>query len=148
RQDDARPKLEVRPQGNSVRFDGRNDYLTAAAKGMKSREFTAFVLFRPVSNKGWPGVISANAIYRNDFLTGMNIDLMNIEKGSFETVMIEGPGWGGIINLMRESFPYGQFYLMTVVSQPGPNGVKLRINGSSQGSKDRPDQLMTFDQLT
>ena len=147
RQDGSRPHLELRPQGQWVRFDGKNDYLVAEADGLKSREFTAFVLMRPYSNRGWPGVVSANAFYRNDFLTGMNIDLMNIETGRFETVMIEGPGYGGIINQMRDQIDYGQFVVLTVISQPGIDGVKLRINGRAQKAKDRPDTLMSFDQM-
>jgi hypothetical protein len=65
-----------------------------------------------------------------------------------ETVMTEGPGYPGVIDVMSESHDFGQFLIFTLRSQPGPAGVQLRINGRPQLTRDRPDAVIEMDDLT
>ncbi len=93
RQANAQPILQDSASGPIVSLDGVDDYLTAHGCDLRTREYTAVVVFRPHHNHNWPGVLSGNADQRNDYQSGFNIDLMNESKPDFSTVMVEGPGY-------------------------------------------------------
>jgi hypothetical protein len=131
-----------------VAFDGVDDLLTASGLGLTASGFTAVLVTAPSDNTGWPGLLSANAATANDYQSGFNIDLMNQPTPGFQSLMVEGPGYPGVINLMREAHPFGRPQIVTVVSRPGQGGVQLRINGRPQASRDRPADAMQIDELT
>lgn len=130
-----------------VAFDGVDDLLTAAGLGITTTGYTAVLVVAPYDNLGWPGLLSANASRANDYQSGFNIDLMSQATPDFQSVMVEGPGAAGILNLMREQHPFGTPQIVTVVSRPGQGGVHLRINGRPQASRDRPAEAMVIDEL-
>jgi len=131
-----------------VAFDGVDDVLTASGLGITTSGFTAVLVLAPLDNLGWPGLMSANAATANDYQSGFNIDLMNQPASVFESLMVEGPGYPGLINLMRETHAFGRPQIVTVVSRPGQRGVQLRINGRPQASRDRPADALQIDELT
>ena len=148
RQDTAQPSFRSSSQGNYLQFDGIDDYLLATTNQLRSNTFTAMIVVAPEHNRGWPGIISANARGRNDYQSGFNLDLMHEPTARLETVMTEGPGYPGVIDVMSESHDFGQFLIFTLRSQPGPAGVQLRINGRPQLTRDRPDAVIEMDDLT
>lgn len=148
RQAASQPVLRMEPDGNFVEFDGIDDYLLASETGLRTNQFTVSVVFRPDHNRGWPGILSANAIGRNDYQSGFNIDLMHRPTDRFETVMTEGTGYPGVVDLMTESHEFGQFFILTVRSRPAQDGVVLRINGREQAARQRTDALIDCQELT
>jgi putative heme-binding domain-containing protein len=148
RQAESQPVLRTGPNGSFVEFDGIDDYLLASETGLRTNQFTASVVFRPDHNRGWPGILSANAVGRNDYQSGFNIDLMHQPTDRFETVMTEGTGYPGVLDLMTESHEFGQFFILTVRSQAGGDGVVLRINGREQLTRERPESVIDCQELT
>ena len=131
-----------------MQFDGQNDLLTSSHSHLRMPEFTAVLLVRPQDNRNWPGLISGNVTSRNDYQSGFNIDLMNVPTETFSTLMTEGPNYAGVVNIMKDQIPFGQWTIVTVTSRSGPGGVQLRINGKPQGQRDRPDSIHVADELT
>ncbi|WP_169977347.1 PQQ-dependent sugar dehydrogenase [Tautonia rosea] len=145
---EAQPRFEDRGGRPAVRFDGNDDALVASMAGLTAREFTAVLVVQPDHNRGWPGLISGNAFDRNDYQSGFNIDLMPEPRDEFSTLMVEGPGFIGVRNLMTESLPFGRFVTISVTSRPGPDGVQLSIDGRPQGSIPRQEGILRLDELT
>ncbi len=143
-----RPVFMNLPDGPAVQFDGVDDWMHCTDANLASQEFTALLVVRPDNNKNWPGLVSGNTRGRNDYQSGFNIDLMPEPVEKFSSLMVEGPGYPGVINLLREPFPYGRFHLVTVTSRPGPGGVTVRVNGREQKSRDRDASWMTIDELS
>ncbi|MEZ6089696.1 MAG: LamG-like jellyroll fold domain-containing protein [Pirellulaceae bacterium] len=148
RQSESQPLFRSTINGNWVEFDGENDYLTATPARLKTLEFTAMLVVAPNHNRGWPGLISANALGRNDYQSGFNVDLMHESTASWQTIMSEGPGYPGVVNMMHENHPWGQFMIVTLRSQPGDEGVLLKINGRAQGTRQRPAEWIEIEELT
>lgn len=144
----SQPILRHLDKKTYVEFDGLNDFLSAQTNELKTRAFTAMMIVRPDHNQNWPGLLSANAFAKNDYQTGFNIDLMPEPKDHFESIMTEGPGYAGVTNIMNERHEFGQFFIVTVRSQPGPEGVVLRINGRQQRTLQRPVGVVSLDELT
>jgi hypothetical protein len=142
------PRYRKAAERPYVEFDGADDYLVATQPSRRTRSWTAMLVVRPNHNQDWPGLLSANAPGKNDYQSGMNIDLMHQPRDAFESIMVEGTGYPGVINLMRESHPFGQFFIVTVRSRPGAEGVSLRINGRPQASRKRPDSTIDYSELT
>lgn len=145
---ESQPRFRATPQGNWIEFDGVDDCLIATPAELTTLGFTAMMVVAPDHNRGWPGLLSGNAWGGDDFRTGFNLDLMPEPTDSWRTIMSEGPGYPGVINLMNEDHPWGEFLIVTLRSQPGAEGVVLRINGRPQGSRDRPQESIRIDELT
>lgn len=148
RQQSSQPILLKDDQGTRLKFDGDNDLLTSTTSHLRMSEFTAVMRVRPEDNRSWPGIVSGNAFNRNDYQSGFNIDLMNVPTDTFSSLMTEGPGYAGVVNIMNDQIPFGQWTIVTVTSRSGPGGVQLRINGQPQSQRDRPDSLHIADELT
>ncbi len=67
RQANAQPILQDSASGPIVSLDGVDDYLTAHGCDLRTREYTAVVVFRPHHNHKLAGVLSGNADQRNDY---------------------------------------------------------------------------------
>jgi putative heme-binding domain-containing protein len=145
---ESQPRFRSVREGNWVEFDGSDDLLATTTNGLRTQGFTAMIVVAPNHNRDWPGLLSANAFGKNDYQSGFNIDLMNEPTSSWQTLMSEGPGYQGVINMMTEDHPWGNFQIVTLRSQPGREGVLLRINGRSQLRRDRPDAMLQLDELT
>ncbi len=148
RQLNAQPHFRTTREGNWLEFDGNEDYLVAKPDKLKTLHFTALMVVAPNHNRGWPGLLSGNALGRDDFRTGFNLDLMHEATESWQTMMSEGPGYQGVINLMNENHPWGEFLIVTLRSQPRADGLVLRINGRPQRTRERPAEWIQIDELT
>ncbi|XZE51884.1 PQQ-dependent sugar dehydrogenase [Planctomycetaceae bacterium SH139] len=147
RQQNAQPRLGVTRRGRYVEFDGVDDFMLASNQALQTEALTLFVVVAPNHNQNWPGIISGNTLGANDYQSGFNLDLMPTPTTRFESLMVEGKGYPGVTNLMTESHDFGQFLIVTVRSQPGSNGVQVRINGRPQLARDRPAGMKRIDEL-
>lgn len=145
---DSQPLFRATPRGNWLEFDGVDDSVTATPRYLKTPGFTALMVVAPEHNRGWPGLLSGNALGRDDFRTGFALDLMPEPTESWRTMMSEGPGYQGVVNLMREDHAWGQFLIVTLRSAPGAEGLALRINGRPQRTRERPAEPIQIDELT
>jgi putative heme-binding domain-containing protein len=117
--------------GAVVRFDGVDDVLSFCAGEAPLAGFTLFVCAAPRSNAGgFRALFAANAVGRNDYQSGFNVDLSWPPTSSFETLNVEGSGFGGAADLLEESFEFGTLHVLAVVSTPPGPGTASDPRGS------------------
>ena len=66
----------------------------------------------------------------------------------FDTLNVEGEGFGGMGNLMAEPSDFGVVRRMAVTSSPGPRGTKLYMDGRPARSRDRKASVLDVDRIT
>jgi putative heme-binding domain-containing protein len=132
-----------------VRFDGKDDFLGLAGLERRLEECTLFIVAAPRSNAGdFRGFFSINATGKNDYLSGLNVDMNAQGSSRFDVVNVEGAGFQGAVNLMKSFAPFGEFHLLEVQSRAGPAGVKLFLDERPAGTRKRMPGVMHLEQVT
>jgi putative heme-binding domain-containing protein len=147
-QGSARPRFQRAGEAAVVRFDGEGNYLLRGGVGRAFREITVFIVASPLSNAGgFRAMFALNENGKNDYTSGMTIDQSFGFTPRFEVVNVEGAGFGGVQNLLRDASPFGTVRTMTVTSAPGAGGTKLFLDGKPQGQRDRGQTELRADQI-
>src|SRR5262249_3011301 len=95
---------------------------------------------------GLRALLGSSALGQNDYVTGFNIDLAALATSAFQDINVEGNGFGGIRDLMTDSFPFGQFHLVEVAASSSK--VSVVIDGKDPGqSGPRQKQLLAMEEL-
>ncbi|WZP00352.1 ThuA domain-containing protein [Isosphaeraceae bacterium EP7] len=147
----AQTRVEVQPfyQDGALRFDGDASHLELAGIGGRFREITLFVVAAPLGNAGgFRAFMAINQEGKDDFTSGLNLDMGFGFSSRFETINVEGNGFGGMANLMASPSDFGVVRRMTVTSTPGPGGTKTYLDGRPGGSRDRKDSVLIADRVT
>jgi len=144
---DARP-LRTPVAGLAVvRFDGVDDHLRAVKLKAEATEFTVFVVAAPRQNPGgFRGVLAFNAPDGRDYETGMCIDLGPFASPRFNTLNVEGRGFGGFQSLMKSDTPFGELHTLEVVGDA--KAVKLTTDGKPAGERKRDGKAISLDEIT
>jgi putative heme-binding domain-containing protein len=147
---DAWPRLLVAEGGKAaVRFDGKDDCFAQAGPGLKLERFTAFVVAAPRSNAGgFRGLLAVNQTARRDYETGFTLDLGFAPTGRFESLNVEGKGFGGAVDLLEDAYAFNTFRTLEVRVADGPGGVSLWADGKAQGRRDRLAGTLSADEIT
>jgi putative heme-binding domain-containing protein len=133
----------------ALRFDGRQQYCARLGLGMSLKEATIFIVTVPFSNRGdFRGFLALNETDKNDYVTGLTIDQGSGPTPRFESVNVEGAGFGGAFNLQKEAFEFGLVQRICATTAAGKGGTKLYSNGTLHGQRDRADTQLRMDQLT
>jgi putative heme-binding domain-containing protein len=145
---ESRPAYLALDTGQAVvRFDGKDDALAAHSQGRKLGQFTLFLVASPRSNPGlFRSFFATNAIGRNDYQSGFNVDLGPSGSSRFETLNVEGIGFGGALNLIKEARPFGEFQCIETIAND--SSVTISINGKEQGQRDRKAEPISVDEMT
>lgn len=144
---DSQPVWVVAGNAAAFRFDGIDDCLEHVSSAGPLHEFTLYLLARPESNPGgFRALFAANELGQRDYTTGVNVDMSYLGTSQFETLNIEGRGFGGAINLMKDPQPFGQFYRIETVASR--DAVALSIDGITQLTRPRADGPIGTDQFT
>lgn len=147
-QREAMPRLFARGPVAWIRFDGRDDFLACTAPGWQLKELTVFLVGAPQTNSGmFRCFLAAAKTGQNDYLSGINIDLGPGPGVSFGNVNVEGAGAGGMVNLLRDRSRFGAYRVLTLISEPGNDGVKLFADGKPQSTRDRAPSTLHADQM-
>jgi putative heme-binding domain-containing protein len=142
--EDARPKFLE----GGLRFDGESTYQERANIKTRMKEFTLFVVAAPLSNGGGFGAVAAmHQDGREDYTSAFNVDRGPGFTGRFDTVNVEGPGFGGAVNLMADTSDFGVVRRFAVTSALGPGGTRLTTDGRSARARDRTDATFNADRL-
>ncbi len=145
----ARPTFQPLDGHPAVRFDGDRQCLTRTGIGRTYRAVTIFVVGVSFANPGdFRGFLALNEAGKNDYVSGMTIDLGPAPGTRFDSLNVEGIGFGGAANLLREGTEFGAVQRLCVTSGVGPGGTKLYVNGKPAGRRDRTDSTLHMDQLT
>ncbi len=144
-----RPRYRVGPGGPFIQFDGGDDFLAASRLGVTLTNATIFLYAAPHSNAGgFRGFVALNEHGRNDYSSGLTIDLGPAPSSRFETLNPEGSGFGGAVNAMAAPFAFGAFHIICVTTEPGPQGTRLYLDGLPQHSRPRGLSTLRMDRLT
>ncbi len=145
---DAQPRWQRSAGGAFVRFDGKDDWLGVGNLGASLEEATVFVVAAPRANAGfYRGLLAGGETSRNDYQTGLNLDLGGKPTPTFTALNAEGAGFGGERNLLTTQYDFGTFHVLELVSAPGPGGVHVFVDGTPQGSRDRAASVMRLDEI-
>lgn len=124
-----------------LRFDGVDDFLHAAAGALELEELTLALLVAPRSNAGgFRAFVAASAAGANDYQSGFNVDLSWPAGERFDALNVEGRGFGGALDLLRDGGELGAWRVVTVVASIEPGGagsVTLSVDGGVQGDRPR-----------
>src|SRR5688572_22035703 len=100
----ARP---VRAAGG-VRFDGVRQHLIVKGPRASFESLTIFVVASPFSNRGaFPAFLAVHAEGANDFVSGLTLDQGPAGTERFDVLNVEGAGFGGARNLIKEGVDFG-----------------------------------------
>ncbi|HVS38957.1 MAG TPA: ThuA domain-containing protein [Gemmataceae bacterium] len=127
-------------------FDGDASYLSLTGAGLSFKDATVIVVAAPFGNPGdFRAFLAMNQSGKNDYTTGLNLDLGPAAGPRFSTVNVEGPGFGGWSNLLRDASDFGAVRRLAVVASPGPGGVRLYADGKPNGRRDRAAGTIRMD---
>ena len=116
-----------------LQFDGRDDVLVADVAGLDLHDFTLFVVAAPFSNAGgFRALLSANERGKNDYTTGVNVDLGSAGGGAFDKVNVEGRGFPGEKDLTKDGVSFPLRYVprrRPLVRRPAGRS-RLHLDGS------------------
>lgn len=144
-----RPTYLSLAKGTAIRFDGVDDFLGLIEEQFELRHLTLFIVAAPFTNTGdFRGFFAGNEPGKNDYTSGINVDLGPTFSANWQVFNTEGAGFGGMNNLLKRPFDFGKFHRFALASQAGANGVKLWFDGEAHGSRPRNDAAMRLDRLT
>ena len=146
-------RVESQPTYNdgAVRFDGETSHLILLKAGKSFRDITVFVVATPFSNPGgFPAFFAMNQEGKNDYTTGLNLDMGAAGTPRFSALNLEGGGFPGMVNLMGGVSPsgFGVVRVITVTSTIGAGGTRLYLDGKLTGARNRNDFPIYADELT
>jgi putative heme-binding domain-containing protein len=133
----------------ALRFDGEEAHLVLRDLKQRYQEITVFLVVTPFVNPGdFRGFLALNQTGKNDYVSGLTIDMGFGRSERFETLNPEGAGFGGAVNLMKGAFPFGTGHRISVASKVGRGGTRLWIDGKLCGQRDRAESILHADQIT
>ncbi|REK19474.1 MAG: hypothetical protein DWQ37_01360 [Planctomycetota bacterium] len=146
---DDRPTVRADGELRFVRFDGQTQFLAADKLDENMDDVTVFVVGAPFSNDGgYRALLAFGATGKNDYQSGLNIDQGRRSTRRFETINVEGLGFGGERDLMPGTEPFGQLARVCVTSTVGPGGTAVYVDGQPVGKRDREPSTLRMDRLT
>jgi putative heme-binding domain-containing protein len=137
----CRPALRVDGASAAVRFDGKDDRLSGRGPGLV-KSLTLVAVFAPHQNAGgYRAVLSGNAPGKNDYLTGLNLDLGGAGREILGALNVEGAGFPGEKNLLGAGALLGTFHVvsLTVAAGGGPGRIRLHVDGELRGHTGREE---------
>src|ERR1043166_4226832 len=144
---ESRPQLRRSSGSFFVRFDGKNDFLSAGLSSAVLDEATVFIFAAPRSNPGgFRGFLSWNALGKNDYQSGFNLDLGSAASTNWNFANIEGAGVPGERNLLKNPAPFSHFHTLTVALQR--DRVRFYIDSAEQPGRSRKPSSLIMDELT
>jgi putative heme-binding domain-containing protein len=145
----AQPFFHEADKITSIRFDGEETYLALRGPKQAFREVTLFLVAVPFANAGdYRAFLAMNQDGKNDYTSGLTLDMGPGASERFQSLNPEGVGFGGAVNLMKGAFAFGTGHILTITSSPGRDGTRLWIDQKRMGQRDRAESRLHMDQLT
>ena len=145
---ESRPHWGTAEPAKMVSFDGQKQHFVVASSGLQLSEATVVVFARAYSNAGdFRAFLSANKTLVNDYVSGFNIDLgYNASVSGLGALNVEGPGFGGMDNLLRERVVLGAPF--PLVTRFEADQVRAGISEAKAASRPRAkNSVMSTDQF-
>jgi putative heme-binding domain-containing protein len=142
----SRPRYVAGEHAAAVRFDGENDYLHRGTGKTEVGAFTAVLAVAPRSNVGgFRAFVSASELGKNDFVTGLNVDLGPFGSGALDVLNVEGRGFRGFRNLVKGAAPFRQLQVITLAGDSAE--IRAYMDGKVAGRRERAAGAIRADQL-
>jgi putative heme-binding domain-containing protein len=145
----SQPLIHSADGYTALRFDGTHRSLSRSGLDASFQALMIFAVATPFSNGGdFRGFLALNQTGRNDYVSGLTIDQGWPGSTRFESLNVEGAGFGGAVNLLKEGDEFGTVQRLCVTTAPGSGGTRLYVNGKPAGRRDRAESALRMDQLT
>jgi putative heme-binding domain-containing protein len=145
---EARPVYQAMSGAAAVRFDGSDDFLAASGLGLEMRALTVFVVAAPYSNAGdFRALLAANATGKNDYTSGLTVDLGPAPSSRWQSLNVEGAGFVGAANLLGPPVGFGGLHRLTMTVPEGAGEVALFLDGRPAGKRPRAASVLRADQF-
>ncbi len=142
------PDAQPLYQAGAVRFNGTSTFLERAGAAARLEDFTLFIVAAPFSNAGgYRGFLAAHEQGEVDFTSGVTIDMGAALTLRFESLNVEGEGFGGERSLLAEPSSFGVVRRMVVTSSSGPHATKLYMDGKPARDRDRNASILDVDRI-
>jgi putative heme-binding domain-containing protein len=149
RREQSRPIWRDHNPGRSILFDGEDDVLTWAGGKQAFKSLTVFLVASPASNVGdFRAFFGGHELGKNDYVSGLNIDLGPGYSANWNWLNAEGNGFGGAVNLLNRSLEFGQFHQLSLVSSAEAGTVRLFVDGRAAGARRRGPASVRLDEMT
>lgn len=146
---DAQPHLIQIGESQVVRFDGVDDYLRITGIDCAAEAATVFVVAAPHKNAGsYRAFLAANSPQQSDFVSGFTLDQGSGATQAFNTLNVEGPGFGGAQNLLRSVTPFSTLHVIETAISPSQQLVKLSVDGIEAGTRPFEPNTLSLAELT
>ena len=145
----SRPRLVKVGESRIVRFDGEDDHLRVLNVKKKLSAFTLFVVAAPHANPGFfRGLFAFNQTDRRDYETGFTLDLNAPFSARLDSVNLEGRGFQGARNLLKDPAPFGTLHTFECCADPEAKRVRMVIDGQLQLERDFAPADLFADEIT
>src|SRR5262245_20186302 len=146
---EARPRQQFQSNVATISFDGKDDFLSALNVRGIITNATIVIFAAPRSNPGFfRAFLAINQWGRNDYTTGLTIDMGPSGSERFDSLNPEGSGFGGALDLLKNVSDFGGFHTIAITSEAGAGGTKLYVDGAAQGQRDRKPSTLWMDEIT
>lgn len=144
---DSRPQWRRFAGSALVYFDGQNDFFAATPRAQSLSNCTVVAMVAPQANPGFfRGFFSCNALGKNDFQSGLNIDLGGAASTNLNKINVEGGGMPGEKDLLSSVFDFGGYHLLTLTCDAA--GAALRVDGKPEGKRERKKGSIALAEFT
>ena len=150
----SRPVFRADDAEAFVRFDGKDDCLALSLGKKRVKELTVFVLAAPRANRGpFVGLFGSAVAGKNDFNSGLNLDLGPTATKELSVLNVESAGSPGFKNFIQPGknlaahLPFEGFHVFTVRSKVGAKGSELFLDGIKLGERERKESTLGLDEM-
>jgi putative heme-binding domain-containing protein len=144
----AQPKFISVGKQACIRFEGGQTFLTAHGTSDVVEALSIILVAAPQSNGGgFRGLMAASQAGKNDFTSGLTIDLGPQPSIQWATLNVEGAGFQGAQDLLQGKLPFTAFHTMAITCAPGKQGVRLLVDGKPTGQRDRAAGTLSLERL-
>lgn len=143
------PRLKSLAGVSFLRFDGEDDHLRCVDTKLNLKASTILIVVAPHANPGmFEGIFAANAPERRDYESGLTVDLGPNPGFRFDSLNIEGHGFGGAADVLNSEHDFGTLHVLETTVDPTAEKVLLRLDGKDEGNRTFKASDLSFDQLT
>lgn len=150
----SRPVFHADGTEAFVSFDGKDDFLPITGPRRLTPAATIFVLAAPRGNPGgFSALFSTAEAGKNDYTSGLNLDLGPDATKQLSVLNVESAGCAGFRDLLEPAknlaaeLPFEGFHVFTVRSAIGERGNQLFLDSIPLGDRLRMESNIGLDQM-
>ncbi len=141
------PKLVAIANNHVVRF--ADSHLRSIGNQITTNSLTLFAVLAAHSNDGdYRGWLSSNAPDQRDYESGFNLDLGPAPSRKVDAINVEGIGFGGYRNLLKDHFEFGTLHQVTMRVNAAAKAASLRVDRKQTGQRPYNPSAISLQEMT